>query len=102
MRAELYDNFFQHVKVQISKRKLLLNHDSTTALLGGSFIMCSHIFIFLFELNNYIAPFFFFYYYYYFFLEQLLSHLNILVIKPRRFAQDIQLVSFHFVFRHIF
>ena len=26
-------SFFQHVKLKVSKRKLLLNHDSTTALL---------------------------------------------------------------------
>ena len=38
----------------MSKRKLLLNHDSAKASLSVSFIMCLHIF-FLFELSNYLT-----------------------------------------------
>ena len=41
----------------MSKRKLLLNHDSATVLLGASFIMCIHIYFFLFELSNYVTSF---------------------------------------------
>ena len=39
------------------KSKLLLDHDSATVLLGVSFIMCMNIFLFLFELSNYVTPF---------------------------------------------
>ena len=36
MRVELYDSPFQLVKLKVSKRKLVLNHDSATVLLGVS------------------------------------------------------------------
>ena len=55
VRVELYNSFFQLVKLKISKRKLLLNHDSATVLLRVSFIMCMHIFLFLLELSNYVT-----------------------------------------------
>ena len=57
LRVELYNIFLQHVRFKTSKRKLFWNHDSAKALLGFSFIMCVHIFLFLFELNNYVTSF---------------------------------------------
>ena len=57
LRVELHNSSFQLAKLQMSKRKLLLNHDSATMLLGVSFIMCMHIFLFLFELSNYVTSF---------------------------------------------
>ena len=32
VRVELYNSSFQHVKLKMSKRKLLLSHDSATVL----------------------------------------------------------------------
>ena len=55
VRVELYNSFFQLVKLKMSKRKLLLNHDSATVLRRVSFIMCMHIFLFLLELSNYVT-----------------------------------------------
>ena len=40
------------------KRKLVLNHDSATVLLGVRFIMCIQIFLFLLELSNYVTSVF--------------------------------------------
>ena len=57
MRAELYNSSFQLIKLKMSKRKLLLSHDSAIVLFGVSFIMCMHIFLFIFELSNYVASF---------------------------------------------
>ena len=55
LTVELYNSFFKLVKLQMSKRKLLLNHDSATVLLRVSFIMYMHIFLFLLELSNYVT-----------------------------------------------
>ena len=41
----------------MSKRKLLLKHGSATTLISVSFIMCMHIFFFIFELSNYVTSF---------------------------------------------
>ena len=57
VRVELYNSSFQLVNLKMSKRKLLLNYDPPTLLLGVSFIMCVHIFLFPFELNNYVTSF---------------------------------------------
>ena len=57
VRVELYDSSFQLVNLKMSKRKLLLNYDPPTLLLGVSFIMCVHIFLFPFELSNYVTSF---------------------------------------------
>ena len=56
-RFELYNSSFQLVKLKMSNRKLLLNHDSGTVSIGVSFIMCMHIFLFLSELSNYVTSF---------------------------------------------
>ena len=56
-RLELYNSSFQLVKLNMSKRKLLLNYDSGTVSIGVSFIMCMHIFLFLSELSNYVTFF---------------------------------------------
>ena len=55
MGIELYHNSFQHVELKMSKRKVLLNHDSAIALLGVSFIICFYVFLFHYELSNYVT-----------------------------------------------
>ena len=57
VRVELYDSSFQLVKLKMSKRKHLLNHDPATVLFGVGFIMWLHIFIFLLELSNQFTSF---------------------------------------------
>ena len=57
VRVELYNSSFQLVKLKMSKRKHLLNHDSATVLFGVGFIMCMYIFLFLLELSNYVTSF---------------------------------------------
>ena len=57
VRVELYNSSFQLVKLKMSKRKLLLNHDSATVLCGFSFIVCMHLFLFLFDLSNHVTSF---------------------------------------------
>ena len=41
----------------MSKRKVLLNYDSAIALLGFSFIMGFYIFLFHYELSDYVTSF---------------------------------------------
>ena len=57
VRVELYNSSFQLVKLKMLKRKHLLNHDSATVLFGVSFIIYMHVFLFLFELSNYVTIF---------------------------------------------
>ena len=57
VRVELCNSSFQLVDLEMSKRTLLLNHDSATVLLGVSFWIYMHIFLFLFELCNYVTSF---------------------------------------------
>lgn len=58
VRIELYNIFLQHVRFKTSKRKLFWKKlFSAKALLGFNFILCVHIFLFLFELNNYVTSF---------------------------------------------
>ena len=45
------------INLKCQKRKHLLNHDSAKVFFGVSLIMCMHIFLFLFELNNYVTSF---------------------------------------------
>ena len=55
MRVELCNSSLQLVKFQTAKRKLLLNHEYATVLLGVIFMTCVYIFLFLFELSNYVT-----------------------------------------------
>ena len=54
LRVELYNSFFQHVKLTMPKRKLLLIYDSLIALLGVSLIMCL---LYFFELSICVTSF---------------------------------------------
>ena len=58
VRVELYKSSLQHIKLKkCQKENFFLNHDSATALLSVSFIMCFHIFLFLYELSSCVISF---------------------------------------------
>ena len=72
----------------MSKRKLLLNYDSATALLDVSLIMCLRMF-FIFELNNYVTSFV---------VGAIVAPFNYIGNKTSKNAQDMQLLFFSFCF----
>ena len=67
------------------QKEIFLNHGSPTALLGVSFIMCLHVF--LFELGNYVISFV---------VETIVVSFEYISNKISKFAEDVQPSFFSF------